>query len=96
MLFDDFPKNYNLVPVAGPGLRTSLGLAPNHDIQSRVTYPRPRPRLAPDDMESFIRRELDAVALPHATFTPEAGSSFRASYVEGFKELLLVRFRRAA
>lgn len=30
------------------------------------------PRLASDDMESFIRRELDAVALPHAAFTPEA------------------------
>ena len=40
-------------------------------------------RLASDDMERFIYRELDAVALPHATFTPEAfGLVVRAS--EGY------------
>ncbi len=83
LLFEDFPKNHNLVLVAQPGLLTSLGLTPNHDIQSRVTYSVLVPRLAPDDMESFIRRELDAVALPHATFTPEAfGLIVRAS--EGY------------
>ena len=83
LLFEDFPKNHNLVLVAQPGLLTSLGLTPNYDIQSRVTYFVLVPRLAPDDMESFIRRELDAVALPHATFTPEAfGLIVRAS--EGY------------
>jgi len=83
LLFEDFPKNHNLVLVAQPGLLTSLGLTPNQDIQSRVTYSVLVPRLAPDDMESFIRRELDAVALPHATFTPEAfGLIVRAS--EGY------------
>ena len=72
LLFEDFPKNHNLVLVAQPGLLTSLALTPNHDLQSRVTYSVLVPRLAPDDMERFIHRELDAVGLPHATFTPEA------------------------
>jgi len=72
LLFEDFPKNHNLVLVAQPGLLTSLALTPNQDIQSRVTYSVLVPRLASDDMESFIRRELDAVALSHATLTPEA------------------------
>lgn len=83
LLFEDFPKNHNLVLIAHPGLLSSLALTPNHDIQSRVTYSVLVPRLAPDDIERFIRRELDAVALAHATFTPEAlGLVVRAS--EGY------------
>jgi MSHA biogenesis protein MshM len=38
LLFEDFPKNHNLVLVAQPELLTKLALAPNEDIQSRVTY----------------------------------------------------------
>lgn len=72
LLLEDFPKNHNLVLVAQPGLIASLALTPNHDIQSRVTYSVLVPRLAPDDMANFIHRELDDVALAHATFTPEA------------------------
>jgi MSHA biogenesis protein MshM len=72
LLFEDFPKNHNLVLVAQPGLLTNLALTPNQDIQSRVTYSVLVPRLAPDDVERFIYRELDAVALPHATFMSEA------------------------
>jgi len=72
LLFEDFPKNHNLILVAQPGLLTSLALTPNHDIQSRVTYSVLVPRLATDDMANFIRAQLDAVAMPHATFTPDA------------------------
>lgn len=72
LLFEDFPKNHNLILVAQPGLLTSLALTPNHDIQSRVTYSVLVPRLAPDDMANFIRSQLDVVALPHATFTADA------------------------
>ena len=72
LLFEDFPKNHNLILVAQPGLLTSLALTPNRDIQSRVTYSVLVPRLAPDDMANFIRAQLDAVAMPHATFTPDA------------------------
>ena len=72
LLFEDFPKNHNLILVAQPGLLTSLALTPNHDIQSRVTYSVLVPRLAPDDMTKFILGQLDAVAMPHATFTADA------------------------
>jgi type II secretory pathway predicted ATPase ExeA len=72
LLFEDFPKNHNLILVAQPGLLTQLALTPNHDIQSRVTYSVLVPRLAPDDMAKFILAQLDAVAMPHATFTDEA------------------------
>jgi type II secretory pathway predicted ATPase ExeA len=72
LLFEDFPKNHNLILVAQPALLTNLSLTPNEDIQSRVTYSVLVPKLAPDDMTSFILAELDRVALAHATFTPEA------------------------
>ena len=72
LLFEDFPKNHNLILVAQPGLLTQLALTPNHDIQSRVTYSVLVPRLAPDDMTNFILAQLDAVAMPHATFTADA------------------------
>jgi type II secretory pathway predicted ATPase ExeA len=72
LLFEDFPKNHNLILVAQPGLLSSLALAPNNDLQSRVTYSVLVPRLAPDDMGNFIRGQLDAVTMPHATFTEDA------------------------
>ena len=80
LLFEDFPKNHNLILVAQPGLLTALSLTPNADIQSRVTYSVLIPKLAPDTMDGFIKAELDRVAMPHATFTPEAlGLIVRAS-----------------
>lgn len=83
LLFEDFPKNHNLVLVAQPSLLTTLALSANHDIQSRVTYSVLVPRLAQDAMTNFITAQLDAVALPHATFTEDAlGLIVRAS--EGF------------
>lgn len=92
LLFEDFPKNHNLVLVAQPALLTSLSLSPNHDLQSRVTYSVLVPRLASDDLENFIRRELDAVALPHSTFSPEAfGLIVRSS--EGYRVLLQPHWR---
>ena len=54
LLFEDFPKNHNLVLVAQPALLTNLALSPNHDIQSRVTYSVLVQRLASDDMERFM------------------------------------------
>jgi type II secretory pathway predicted ATPase ExeA len=72
LLFEDFPKNHNLVLVAQPELLTKLSLAPNADLQSRVTYSVLVPKLAPDDVVAFIHAELDRAGLPHAAFTPEA------------------------
>jgi MSHA biogenesis protein MshM len=77
LLLEDFPKNHSLknhslILVAQPGLLTTLSLTVNDDIESRVTYSVLMQKLNPDDIESFIKNQLDRVALSHATFTPEA------------------------
>lgn len=72
LLFEDFPKNHNLVLVAQPELLTKLALSPNEDLRSRVTYSVLVPKLAPDDVADFVRAELDRAGLSHSSFTPEA------------------------
>ena len=80
LLFEDFPKNHNLILVAQPGLLTSLALSTNEDLQSRVTYSARVAKLAPEAMRAFpkgkpvttLNTELDKVGLPHATFSAEA------------------------
>lgn len=72
LLFEDFPKNHNLILIGRPNLLGSLDLGVNHDIKSRVTYSVITKRLIPDAMRDFILRELDRVGLAHNTFTPAA------------------------
>lgn len=72
LLFEDFPKNHNLVLIGRPNLLTALDLGVNADIKSRVTYSVITKRLNPDDMRDFILRELDRVGLGHNTFTQPA------------------------
>jgi MSHA biogenesis protein MshM len=72
LLFEDFPKNHNLVLIGRPNLLASLELGVNQDIKSRVTYSVLTRRLGPDAMQEFIRRELDRVGLGHNTFTTAA------------------------
>jgi type II secretory pathway predicted ATPase ExeA len=72
LLLEDFPKNHNLILIAQPELLGRLALSVNEDIKSRVTYSATMPKLAPDDIEAFIKDQLDRVALAHSTFTPEA------------------------
>jgi MSHA biogenesis protein MshM len=72
LLFEDFPKNHNLVLIGRPNLLAALELGVNHDIKSRVTYSVITKRLIPDAMREFILRELDRVGLAHNTFTQPA------------------------
>jgi MSHA biogenesis protein MshM len=72
LLFEDFPKNHNLVLVGRPGLLAALDLGVNQDLKSRVTYLVVVKRLGPDAMRDFLLRELDWVGLGHNTFTPPA------------------------
>jgi len=72
LLFEDFPKNHNLVLIGRPTLLAALDLGVNHDIKSRVTYSVITKRLNADDMRDFLLRELDRVGLPHNTFTRPA------------------------
>lgn len=72
LLFEDFPKNHNLVLVAQPGLMHKLRLTVNEDIRSRITYSVTVPRLAPDDVRAFILDQLERIGLPHNTFGDDA------------------------
>jgi type II secretory pathway predicted ATPase ExeA len=72
LLFEDFPKNHNLVLIGQPNLLANLDLGVNQDIKSRVTYSAIMKRLGPDLMREFILRELDRVGLGHNTFTSPA------------------------
>jgi len=72
LLFEDFPKNHNLILIGQPILLRNLALAVNQDIKSRVTYSVIAKRLNPDDMRQFLLRELDRIGLGHDTFTQAA------------------------
>lgn len=72
LMFEDFPKNHNLVLIGQPRLLANLDLGVNHDIKSRVTYSVITKRLNADSLREFILRELDRVGLGHNTFTQPA------------------------
>jgi type II secretory pathway predicted ATPase ExeA len=72
LMFEDFPKNHNVILIGQPELLNSINLSTNQDIKSRVTYSIITKRLNPDDMKAFILTELDRVKLGHNTFTEEA------------------------
>ena len=72
LLFEDFPKNHNLILIGRPNLLAALDLGVNQDIKSRVTYSVITKRLGPDGLRDFIRRELDRAGLGHNTFTAPA------------------------
>jgi MSHA biogenesis protein MshM len=72
LLFEDFPKNHNLILIGQPCLLAALDLGVNRDIKSRVTYSVITKRLNADDMRDFVLRELDRAGLGHNTFTRPA------------------------
>jgi len=72
LLFEEFPKNHNVILVGQPPLMDSLALQVNEDIKSRVTYSVLLRRLNPDDMQAFILSQLDHCGLGHNTFTEGA------------------------
>ncbi len=72
LLFEDFPKNHNIILIGQPVLLSNLALTVNQDIKSRVTYSVIIKRLNPDDTQAFILSELDQIRLGHNTFTEEA------------------------
>lgn len=72
LMFEDFPKNHNLILIGQPVLLTNLNLSVNLDLKSRVTYSVITKRLHPDSMRDFLQRELDRIGLPHNTFTEAA------------------------
>jgi len=74
LLFEEFPKNHNVILVGQVELLHNIALRVNQDIRSRITYSKILKKLNPDDMESFILQELDKAGLPHNIFTEDAVS----------------------
>jgi type II secretory pathway predicted ATPase ExeA len=72
LLFEDFPRNHNLVLLGQPPLLQSLALTINEEIRSRITYSVMMPRLGPEDTEAFIFAQLDRAGLGHNTLTQDA------------------------
>lgn len=72
LLFEDFPKNHNLVLIAQPSLMHKLRLTVNEDIRGRITYSVTVRRLNPDDIKAFIFAQLDRIKLGHNAFSEEA------------------------
>jgi type II secretory pathway predicted ATPase ExeA len=72
LLFEDFPKNHNLILIGQPKLLSTISLASNDDIKSRVTYSVIMPKLAPDTMEAWLLSEFNRVGLGHNTLTQDA------------------------
>jgi MSHA biogenesis protein MshM len=72
LLFEEFPKNHNIILIGHPSLLHNMSLKVNEDIKSRVTYSTILHKLNPDAMNDFILSELDKVTLPHNIFDPDA------------------------
>ncbi len=72
LLFEDFPKNHNVILIGQPQLLHNMALKVNEDIKSRVTYSTLLKKLNADDMMEFILKELDTAGLPHNTFSENA------------------------
>lgn len=72
LLFEDFPKNHNLILFAQPSLMHKLHLTANEDIKSRITYSVKVQRLNPDDLTAFLYGQMDRVGLGHHVFSEEA------------------------
>lgn len=72
LLFEDFPKNHNLILIGQPNLLSQINLAVNQDIKSRITYSVILQKLNSDDLQTFILDQLDRAGLGHNTFSEEA------------------------
>jgi MSHA biogenesis protein MshM len=72
LLFEDFPKNHNVILIGQPELLNKINLSVNLDIKSRVTYSTIMKRLNPDDTSAFILSHLDRIKLGHNTFSEDA------------------------
>ena len=72
LLFDEFPKNHNLVLIGQVELLAKMCLKVNEDIKSRITYSVNIDKLNPDDILDFILHQFDRAGLGHNTFNQDA------------------------
>lgn len=72
LLFEEFPKNHNIILIGQPVLLNNLALSVNADIKSRVTYSVIAKRVNSDQMKDFILSQLDRAGLGHNVFSEGA------------------------
>lgn len=72
LMFEDFPKNHNVILIGQPELLSRISLSVNEDIKSRITYSTVMRRMNPDDMRELVLAEFDRVGLGHNTFDEDA------------------------
>ncbi len=72
LLFEDFPKNHNVILIGQASFLNNMSLSVNSDIKTRVTYSTIIRKLNPDDMKNFILGQLDRVKLGHNIFSEDA------------------------
>ncbi len=72
LVFEEFPKNHNLILFGQTQIISNMSLKVNDDIKSRITFSTTMMKLNPDDMEAFILKQLDIAGLGHNIFTDEA------------------------
>lgn len=72
LMFDEFPKNHNLILIGQPSLLYQMSLKVHQDIKSRVTYSVVLQKLNPDDITQFIFGQLDQMGIGHNLFSPDA------------------------
>lgn len=72
LLFEDFPKNHNVILIGQPTLISNLSLTANSDIKSRVTYSVITRKLNPDDIRAFLLAQFNKAGLGHNIFSEEA------------------------
>jgi type II secretory pathway predicted ATPase ExeA len=72
LLFEDFPKNHNLILIGLPSLLMNLNLRVHEEIKSRLTYSAMMKRLNFEDLQAFVLKELSVCGLGPQVFTEEA------------------------
>lgn len=72
LLFEQFPKQHNLILFGQRDLLHYLSLIVNRDIKSRITYSATIKPLNDEDMERYIVRELETARMGLNTFNEAA------------------------
>lgn len=72
LLFEQFPKQHNLILFGQRDLLHYLSLNVNQDIKGRITYSATLMRLNNGDMERYILKELETARMGINTFDPAA------------------------
>ena len=72
LLFDRFPKRYNLILLGQPSLMQSLSMTINEDLKSRITFSARLLPLNEDDLQTHILQQLEKVNLSANTFDDNA------------------------